>query len=153
MKHKHYDMIVAKAANMDLVVLNKNAVDEWIEQEYTETDVKFSETGFGYFLCLPQHKEPCLHWLNGGEVQDFFKGEWADCGGAFDWSCDHMMMDDEAKYRIKPKKEKRWIAYNPRQKRTNILTFDTRESIKDHYIGEPNADFQFIEIEVDATAK
>lgn len=115
MKHKHYDMIVAKAANMDLVVFCKNAVDEWIYQEYAETDVKFSETGFGYFLCLPQHKEACLHWLNGGGVQqkpvDDEGCGWVTCADVnkVTWMSWTSFMKDELEFRIKPKKEKRWI--------------------------------------------
>lgn len=103
-------MIVAKAANMDLVVLCKNVVGKWIEQEYAETDVKFSETGFGYFLCLPQHKDTVIDSLNGGVAifeSPREKGEHAL--NQADWVKDEWYMQDDCNSRIKPKKEKRWI--------------------------------------------
>ena len=150
MKHVHYDKIVAKAANMALIVLNKNAVNEWVEQEYTETDVKFSETGFGYFLCLPQHKDACLHWLNGGEVEshheDYGTMTLADAG-CIEWSVKSSFMKESIEIRIKPKKEKRWIAYTKDQKRVGVLTFDSEKAIKCHY-GDEADSFHEIEVEV-----
>lgn len=72
-RHNHYNIICKKAANMDLVLLANgagNAEDnDWFEYgndgDYFPT--LYSECE--YFLCLPQHKEACLHWLNGGEIR------------------------------------------------------------------------------------
>ena len=107
MKHKHYDIIVAKAANTDLVVFVRDG-SHWNELDF---QAAFYEVN-NYFLCLPQHKEACLHWLNGGDVQINRKGE-----GFLDWSRpsrewmkEVSFMFDINQFRIKPKKEKRWIS-------------------------------------------
>lgn len=64
--HKHYEMIVTKAANMDLVLFRKTPTGEsWEECRYDWMPTDLQDK---YFLCLPRHKETCLHWLNGGEV-------------------------------------------------------------------------------------
>lgn len=115
MRHKHADMIIAKAENMDLTVFYFDAEDkEWRRRSF---EMMISdETPVSYFLCLHKHKDACLHWLNGGSVQDFFEGEWTDCtdyDGVTDWSCEHMFMLEEAEYRITPKKQKRLIATFP----------------------------------------
>ena len=119
MKNKHYDMIVAKAENMDLVVFFNpsfgSSAEKWEEATTTLFPAFHPETD--YFLCLPQHKEACLHWLNGGDVQDFFEEEWSDCaslahatevGGdnTLEFSMHHMFMNEEFNFRIAPKKEK-----------------------------------------------
>lgn len=122
MKHKHYDMIMAKAANMDLVVFCRDTSseshkwDEYVsvgfEGEIPECAIPAFEYGYEYFMCLPQHKEACLHWLNGGIIQDNYEGKFEDCGKyseAESWNVCHIMMDDDAEYRIKPRKEKRWV--------------------------------------------
>ena len=108
-KHRHYEMIVAKAADTELVVFFKCDTG-WYFDDTSETIKFHSDTD--YFLCLPQHTDTCLHWLNGGEVQDFFEDEWCDCGGESGWSIEHMFMDDEADFRIKPKRVKRVIGVN-----------------------------------------
>jgi hypothetical protein len=118
MKHKHYEMIVAKAANMDLVVLFKasNGYKNWIE---AENDLMPSfHPNTEYFLCLPQHKGPCLHWLSGGSLQDLFEDSWTSVGDfeGEDWvEADNMFMNEEYQFRVKPKKEKRWIIWNENQ--------------------------------------
>lgn len=67
MKHRHHDMIVTKAGNMDLVLFNKAGYQKkWVVSHETCLPV-FSDCE--YFLCLPQYKEVCLHWLNGGEIE------------------------------------------------------------------------------------
>ncbi len=111
MKHKHYDMIVAKAENMDLVALIKSKVaNRWevLGSSFMPSFYEASE----YFLCLPQHKEACLHWLNGGKVESLHKDyepmELAE-SGAIDWGVKSTFMKDSIEIRIKPKKEKRWI--------------------------------------------
>lgn len=110
MRHKLYDMIVAKAANMDLVVFIKSK-GGW--------GLACSHPNFhpnnNYFLCLPQHKEAVLGSLNGGVAlyeSPREKGEHAL--GRAEWKKDDWYMQDDCKSRIKPKKEKRWIVYRNR---------------------------------------
>lgn len=124
MKHKHYEMIVAKAANMELVVFGKSKVDKatgepigWsILCESNEMNW-LTDEGRELFLCLPQHKEACLHWLNGGEL--YINNGKGLGEGNYTLSIDiHNPLADfighpEYQFRIKPKKEKRWIAVNP----------------------------------------
>ncbi|CAL9964262.1 hypothetical protein VPH219E481_0086 [Vibrio phage 219E48-1] len=161
MKHKHYDMIVAKAANMELETFIKEG-GEW---RLMNNAIPISES-FDYFLCLPQHKEFCLHWLNGGDVQDFFEEEWSDCaslahatevGGdnTLEFSMHHMFMNEEFNFRIAPKKEKRWIAFNSKALMTTRDTYTTGVECEDalNEVGEiyENHPWQFIEIEVEVT--
>lgn len=121
MKHKHYDMIVAKAANMDLVVFANSGDGEWFEMNKEEFPII---SDFEFFLCLLKHKEPCLHWLNGGDVQNnisypimqdgwvpFCSFEHRSCEP---WSVSCNFMRKESNFRIKPKKEKRWIIVDPK---------------------------------------
>ena len=116
MKHKHYDMIVAKAANMDLVVFVKTCDNgAWYEKGDNSACQWWEDSD--YFLCLPQHKESCLHWLNGGKSQvEYTKASypyWCDIDSdEHKWSDGHIFMDELLNIRIKPKKEKRWIAYH-----------------------------------------
>ena len=107
MKHPHYDMIVAKAANMDLVVFSKGS-GEWIELHCMP---RWGDNE--YFLCLPQHKEACLHWLNGGKVEGIrkhFDSLELAMASTIAWSVNSTFMKDSIELRIKPRKEKRWIA-------------------------------------------
>ncbi len=172
MKHKHYDMIVAKAENMDLVVFVKSEETEnggLLVGSVTHTE--WSETGergdqmpcfhsdLDYFLCLPQHKEACLHWLNGGDVQDFFEEEWSDCaslahatevGGdnTLEFSMYHMFMNEEFNFRIAPKKEKRVVVYDEAANKFEETAFKNIDEAKEE-IGYSDA--QFIEIEIEVT--
>lgn len=111
-KHKWHDMIVAKAANMHLVTLIKFG-DEWMVSAPHETGAILTfDDRYEYFLCIPKHKEACLHWLNGGEIQNKDNKGFYDCtldvATKFDANCIFMNVNNEI--RIKPKKEKRWIA-------------------------------------------
>lgn len=132
--HKHAEMIKAKADNMELVVFIQ-VNNKWQEYE-----------GFGfpafsrdnYFACLPQHKEACLHWLNGGDVEekgfcaddkyfdDPFKGE----PNPFKWYNYHVFMDDGLVIRIKPKNEKRYIGVKDNGYSTKH--FATQEEVKQY---------------------
>ncbi|QZI90975.1 hypothetical protein MYOV024v1_p0050 [Vibrio phage PS34B.2] len=153
MKHKHYDMIVAKAANMELVVFLENN-QGWSEKE-NQSDIQFHEQ-FDYFLCLPHHKEACLHWLNGGKSQaEYTKSSypyWCDIDSdEANWSDGHIFMDKNLNIRIKPKKEKRWIAVNPDGYILPIHA-GSKESIMTHASFDTSrltANVQFIEIEVE----
>ncbi|AUR91107.1 hypothetical protein NVP1155O_34 [Vibrio phage 1.155.O._10N.222.55.B3] len=146
-KHKHYDMIVAKAENMDLVVFCK--VDElpWQERK-NQSLMEFGEK-FKYFLCLPQHKDTCLHWLNGGEAQQKpINGDnWVTSADVkkVSWMSWTSFMKDELKFRIKPKKEKRWIAALPNGRVSGWHDGD-REALEGQY--NKDVGWQFIEIEV-----
>ena len=123
MKHVHYDKVVAKAANMDLVVFSYcNLHIVWSEDVPSQPSVEFIDSSnTDYFLCLPQNKEACLHWLNGGEVQyrpkkktssefEYYWDQMPDCED-FEWRLGCIWMCDLDDIRIKPKKVKRWIVY------------------------------------------
>lgn len=147
MRHKYADMIIAKANNMDLVVFYFDVeAEEWRICSFEmmiNPDIPTS-----YFLCLPEHREFCLHWLNGGSVQDYFEGEWSDCLDCDDnnkWSCEHMFMLEEAEYRIAPKKEKRWIAVNAKTGDTSNLSSNEVDIIEAYKVGS----WQIKEIEVE----
>lgn len=75
MKHKHYNKIVAKAANMSLVVFCRDTYH--IGEGWFETHNLPIQDEFDYYLCLPQHKEDCLAWLNGANINFIFDG-WSD---------------------------------------------------------------------------
>lgn len=107
-KHRHAEMIKAKADNMELVVFIK-CQHEWKVQDCNDDQLNFS-CGHDYFMCLPQHKEACLHWLNGGEADENNSGKW-DNIEPHQWSEQSMFMHDAGyDIRIKPRKEKRWIS-------------------------------------------
>lgn len=75
MKHKHYDKIVAKAANMNLAVFCRDAYH--VKEGWFETSNLPIQDEFDYYLCLPQHKEDCLAWLNGANI-NFTSDGWYD---------------------------------------------------------------------------
>lgn len=153
MKHKHYEMIVAQAENTTLVKFVK-LPNQWVTTTTNEWNLA-SE----YFLCLPQHNKDgqCLHWLNGGDVQDFFDGEWTECAplsktintdseNSLKFSIHHMFMNEEFHFRIKPKKEKRWIAVLPNGRVSGWHDEDP-EKLKQEY--NEDAGWQIIPIEVE----
>ncbi len=153
-KHKHYDMIVAKAANMDLVVFVKNeSTGEWWQ---LSGDLPFNKHQ-DFFLCLPQHKDACLHWLNGGEVEfvSQFSDGWTEYDPIKSWGFGSVFMQSDYKFRIKTRKEKRWIGYctstnqcTPHPTKTKDLAIDYAAA---HY-NYADSDWQFIEIEVEVAA-
>ena len=154
MKHKHFEMIVAKAGNMDLVVFSQNQKDNsWLVQNDQGT------TDFGdlvnYFLCLPQHKDACLHWLNGGELY-INNGKGLGEGNYTLSIKTHKPLSDfighpEYQFHIKPKKEKRWIVLNYK---LNVVSSNFCKSLEDarayvsNHFAYPD-DVQYIEIEVE----
>lgn len=148
MKHKHYDMICAKAANMDLVVFVKTCGNgAWYEKD--NQACQWWEDS-NYFLCLPKHKEAVLNLLNGGESQVKYDN-WSYCNldAGNRWSNGWWYMDEKCESRIKPRKEKRWIAYSSDSKRLGVLSFDSLHEISEYYSNEEEI-LQFIEIEVEA---
>ena len=140
-RHRHYDMIVAKAANMDLVVFYKDS-GKWIELNSDEMpDIVTTE----YFLCLPQHKEACLHWLNGGEVEFEYDSKWHSCSyWSMEWYETSGFICEDNKLRIKPKKEKRWIICSPKHGDVNEVLFDYKPEMNSF-----GKHCQLIEIEVE----
>ena len=158
MKHKHYDMIVAKAKNMDLVLFSNSTGHNYGKWSECNRETMPKDNGnINYFLCLPKHKEAVLEKLNGGECQylppvDGVR-EWKDSDNfQFDkWADVWWYMHDSFESRIKPKKEKRWIAVDAS---TSQCTrhYSTKEScFNSEFAGcEGNASgWQFIEIEVE----
>ncbi|AUR98843.1 hypothetical protein NVP1256O_04 [Vibrio phage 1.256.O._10N.286.45.F8] len=89
MKSKYAELFTAKLNDMDLVLFEKHKDwDEWALTGDSDRYFMVSDN-FEYFLCLPQHKEACLHWLNGGDAEfhlygdswgkySSFKGRWDD---------------------------------------------------------------------------
>lgn len=151
MKHKHYEMIVAKAANMDLVVFVKTCDNgAWYEKGDNSACQWWEDSD--YFLCLPQHKEACLHWLNGGDVivKDFPDDEYNErtllSEGFSGWHDATIFMDLPTKIRIKPHKEKRWVGVNSKTGVTTHLQ-ESREGLEKRIDGL--SDYQVIEIEVE----
>ncbi len=133
MKHKHYDKIVARAANMGLVVFIK-CPHEW-KQQITNSDQLNFSCGNDYFLCLPQHKEACLHWLNGGTSQvEYTKASypyWCNIeADEANWSSGHIFMDESLNIRIKPRKEKKWIIAKSKSL-ASMMYFETENQAQD----------------------
>lgn len=158
MKHKHYEMIVAKAANMDLVVFLKHAnEDKWKAMRLT--GLQFPDLGgtHDYFMCLQKHSKEALSWLNGVDVQ----GEDPNKPGSFDdyapykdrahWSSTAWYMRDDRNVRIKPKKEKRWIAVDPSHQQQSTKLFKSEGDLWSYFGGRAGnaSGYQFIEIEVE----
>lgn len=109
--HKHAEMIKAKADNMDLVVLCKDSYDQ--ANKWQETSQLPIQEEFDYFLCLPQYKDTCLHWLGGGEIEinaTFEDDEWIGYDPVESWSAGSVFMQCDHGLRAKPRKEKLWIA-------------------------------------------
>lgn len=143
MKHEHYDKIVAKAANMDLVVFCRDAYH--VKEGWFETSNLPIQEEFDYFLCLPQHKEACLVWLCGGELQQHVGNQWLgfesrkECP---DWFKDKDFMDRKCKLRVKPRKEKRWVVIDDKQYLfPTLYTKDPSDELTHHY--------QVFQIEID----
>lgn len=151
-KHRHYDMIVAKAANMELVVFLKCG-DEWFFNDTSESFNFLSHAE--YFLCLPQYKEACLHWLDGGDIQykhisDDEREIFHDYTYEKVWDRELVFMDSNFEIRIKPKKVKRWVGYNSDDKQTTNVTYSSSAecelALGDKGLLYQNHPWQFIEI-------
>jgi hypothetical protein len=157
MKHKYYEMIVAKAANMSLVKFIKMD-GNWEDAGLSDKFISFSEE-YDYFLCLPKHEEACLHWLGGGEVQMAHKGEFYNVSSVSlrcvdGWNDRCAFMDDSFELRAKPKKEKRWIGVYGNH--VTEAHFETLDKARAFINGCPSLysklvpdNWQFIEIEVE----
>ncbi|AUR96806.1 hypothetical protein NVP1232O_72 [Vibrio phage 1.232.O._10N.261.51.E11] len=148
MKHKHYDMIVAKAENMDLVLFIKLG-EQWQATGCHDNKIINIASHYDYFLCLPRHKEVCLHWLNGGEIECLEGGTWLPFRRSHEWKKEAAVMNPSTKIRIKPKKEKRWvIECNGALLSTRLFTSESSAQQSVGESGYSTDDVQFIEIEV-----
>ncbi len=153
MKHAYAEMIKAKVENMELVVFYKRNMEGWME--IADSDYLPQYPHNDYFLCLPQHKEACLHWLNGGKVEGLHKDyepmELAE-SGVIEWGVKSTFMKDSIEIRIKPKKEKRWIGVSKSSCHTTGH-YETKEEAINTTESQPWASayvpWQFIEIEVE----
>ena len=157
MKHANAEMIKAVLDNTELVIFCEVVDHEnedgnyWAVSNLSSLVSCFNK----FFVCLPQHKEACLHWLNGGDVQvrDFVTSPFLDIT---DWGKEWLpngcgFMVESWVIRIKPKKEKRWIAVNSDGYVMPIHT-DSVESAKAHANHDESrltANVQYIEIEVE----
>ena len=151
-KHKHCEMIKAWADNDELVAFCKNKFN-WVAMKKPVWNQDSS-----YFLCLPQHKEACLHWLNGGSImvnngKSEMESEYSldVVNHPFAWTD---FLHDEYKFRIKPRKQKRWIGVHEASHQTTP-TIATKTLCEDYVLrhcvlgGSPFCDWQFIEIEIE----
>lgn len=152
--HKHAEMIKEKADNMDLAVFFKsNDSVKWIKIYCSNANglPAFYEDG-EYFLCRQKHEKECLHWLNGGEIEVFdeYSGEWLEAVTKEDfreWRSVHFLMREFYQVRIKPRKEKRWIAVKDGKAMSNYL-FESENEAR-VICGRAGHDAQFIQIEVE----
>lgn len=148
MKHRHAEMIKAKADNMELVTfVYHGPVIGWLLNSTNQYAI-FDES-LECFLCLPKHKEVCLHWLDGGEIQyKTIKYGWMNVDECNQWSNNCVFMDLQNEFRIKPRTEKRWVAVN-RADKTEVysaIIFKSKDDAEDVFDGKY---WQFIEIEVE----
>ena len=153
MKHKNYEMIKAVAYNTELVIFFNDTEDnEWRPCSF---EMLFSpDVDTEYFLCLPQHKEACLHWLNGGEVEFEYDSKWHSCSyWSMEWHETSGFICEDNKLRIKPKKEKRWIGvYNHNVTSQHFDSIETAKSFirrRDEFKNCAPEAWNFIEIEVE----
>ena len=152
-KHRHYEMIVAQAANIELVQFIKINKKWEVCGEYDKNLINFHSAN-DFFLCLPQHKKECIHFLNGGDVQFEYEGGWVDCDPSTEWNAEKWCMLDRFNSRIKPKKVKRVIGVNIKTGQTtfayeldnegNYAKDEVRLAIKGNI-----SNWQFIEIELE----
>lgn len=152
MKHKHVELIKAKADNMELVKFYKSTSNGWCV--CSNQGCVFDEK-WKYYLCLPQHKEECLAWLNGSHIQDYFKGEWVNCKDykGEDWTwMDNIFMNEEAVLRVAPKKVIKYAIYDKVEKVVG-WTFDDKSLVEESlYFANSNLDeerYQLISFEVE----
>lgn len=148
-KHKHAELIKAKANNMELVVFMKSTEDgKWLKIIDFNVLPAFYDD-YEHFLCHQKHEKECLHWLNGGKV-DIYEGEsekikWTPINLGVVWGEYHPFMNSSLIFRIKPRKEKRWIGVTKGGDSTMSFR-DKRDAID--AVASPQ-DWQFIEIEVE----
>ena len=147
--HKHRDMMKAYADDSSLCVfVNLTHHEKW---KITQNPAFF--VNCEYFLCLPKHKEACLHWLNGGRIQwcdDLLawtdKDNYTDDLESQEFFFGNGFMLDDNKFRIKPKKVKRFVVIH-RGDLASCL-FESHVDIKNCYRSEYN-ELQIFPIEIE----
>lgn len=147
MKHKHYDMIVAKAADTRLITFIKVGTG-WRESVTGSTgEMPKFKSDNDYFICMPKHKETCSHWLKGGRIEASLLGDFKEIPNDYEWSLSSIFMSNDCKIRIKPRKEKRWIGVykNGATTDTHLLEREARA----HPSVTEDGNWQFIEIEIE----
>ena len=131
MKHKHYDIILAKAANMELALLENVGVGWSVFHE--DGCMSLFNPDWEYFLCLPQYTDACLHFLDGGKVQIKVISTWTDMNSFEEtdkWSDIEAFTNKDLEIRIKPKKEKRRLLRSDIEHRPNgALIVHTRHQL------------------------
>lgn len=160
MKHEQSKILKAYADNKDLCILTLDA-GKWIHTSPKAIfDYPFSE----FFACLPKHKNECLHWLNGGEVEimehkfkvhDAFFADYTIDKELQPWNESLEWMSSCHSFRIKPKKVKRWIGVYGIF--STPMLFDSRDDCEEYVksratsgtLPESLSAVQYIEIEVD----
>ena len=148
-------MIVAKAENMELIKFARRDGGDWVVcQDQDGVNSTRMDPSWDYFLCLPQHKEACLHWLNGGEVEFEYDSKWHSCSyWSREWYETSGFTCEDNKLRIKPKKEKRWIGvYNHNVTSQHFDSIETAKSFirrRDEFKNCAPEAWNFIEIEVE----
>ncbi len=156
MKHAYAELFTAKLNDTSLVLFEKH--EEWKEwREVGKSDKIFVVCGnFDYFLCLPQHKEVCLHWLNGGKLMiDNGKGL-GEGRYTMDIRRNNPLADfighPEYTFRIKPMIEKVWVAYHKDGfmfSEVGGSECDIDDRVKNHELSDfVKSDWQYKEIEV-----
>lgn len=126
--HNNAEMVKAKADNMDLVVLSQRPEGDWFELA-DQGEIHIKQKG-EYFLCLPKHKEACLHWLKGGVSQlEYTKASYptwnAIDNDAKEWSFGHVFMNELLNIRIKPRKEIRHTVIHNGRLVGELFKFDS----------------------------
>ena len=149
--HKHRDMMKAYAGDSSLCVLIYNEDDDkWI---HTNPRAFFDYPYFEFFICLPKHKEACLHWLNGGliECNSKLTEGWEVCFdyNKYFWKPNCGMMREDANYRIKPKNVKRWVAFKWDNFYVLPRHYETKEGAEKAAASSMMGEFQYKEIEVE----
>ncbi|QAU04500.1 hypothetical protein Va1_147 [Vibrio phage Va1] len=113
-KHRHCDMITSVINDMNLsvfvcVVSHTIGGGQTVRHErWLQSDIgsMANDQRDNYFVCLPQHEESCIHWLNGGNVQSCRGNSiWNDVlekyGPDNNWHVGHLFMQENVQIRIK----------------------------------------------------
>ena len=155
MKHANADMTKAVLDNTELAIFCEVVDDENGNYWAVSNLSSLVSCTNKFFVCLPQHKETCLHWLNGGDVQVRSRMSCGESFGDWDGLCPLVEQDSTWKktshfmsrwfeIRIKPKKEKRWIVWDLDKDRYHC-TF--KKNPEGNYLA--NFNFQILEVEVE----
>ncbi|WP_273979332.1 hypothetical protein [Vibrio parahaemolyticus] len=98
-KHKKYKMLLAKADNMDLVILLKyESQYTWVKSPNSYPPNNDYTIGF---LCLPKHEVACLSALNGSKIQiREGEGDWVEVELDSQWDKNEWYMSERFDSRI-----------------------------------------------------